>query len=106
MTLLIFILTYIAVTIVAKYTALGEYLWFNDLESRLVHRFPTREKLIRDVFAFKLFHCSPCQSFWLSVPVFTYFFEDPISIVLALLLYLLKHSNDKQEDGTNDNNED
>ena len=101
MTLLVFITTYVVVTIASRFTALGEYRWFNELEQWLTYKFPKRERLIRDFFSFKLFHCIPCQSFWLSVPIFSYFFDEPISIILALLLYLLKHSNDTNNGITN-----
>lgn len=101
MTLLVFIATYCAVTLVSKYTALGEYRWFNNLEQWLIYKFPNRERLISDFFSFKLFHCTPCQSFWLSVPIFSYFFTEPINVILALLLYLLKQSNSKEDGITN-----
>lgn len=96
MTLIIFVLTYVAVAFASKYTALGEYRWFNDLEARLVYKYPQCEEKLRMFFSFKLFHCTPCQSFWLSLPIFTFFFADPINIILSLLLYLLKTT---QNDG-------
>jgi len=90
MTLLIFILTYIVVTIGTRYTALAEYQWFANLQNWLLFKYPAKEKLITDIFAFKLFHCTPCQSFWFSIPMFTYFFDEPTNIILALLIYLTK----------------
>jgi hypothetical protein len=94
MTLPIFILTYIAVTIGSRYTALDQYQWFRRLELWLLFKYPAREKLITDIFSFKLFHCTPCQSFWLSVPIFSYFFTEPTSIIFALLTYLIKIQDD------------
>lgn len=101
MTLLIFLATYCVVTLGSRFTALGEYRWFNNLEQWLLYKYPKREQLIRAFFSFKLFHCTPCRSFWLSIPIFSYFFVEPINIILALLLYLLKQTNNTENGITN-----
>lgn len=96
MTLFIFVLTYLVATFVTRFTALGEYRWFNELESRLIYKYPSREEKIRNLFSFKLFHCTACHSFWISIPIYSIFYSDPINIIFALLTYLLI----KTENGT------
>ena len=104
MTLIYFILTYIAVTIGTRFTSLSEYQWFRDLESKLLYKYPNRTKLINDFFSFKLFHCNPCQSFWLSYPIFSLFYNEQMTLVLAILLYLFKQS--EKQNGTDNNTDD
>lgn len=105
----LFATLYVVASVAAKYSMLGRYSWFSNLEDALMRRFPSKEIMIAKVFSFKLWHCETCLSFWISLILMSILsvtlvgeidFIDVLST--SFIVYLFKQTRESYESTRND----
>lgn len=100
MTLLILILVYLLSSKLSEYTTLLNTVNGSNLHSKLIE-FSNKIDLksfnvYKDKLLYsKLFYCKPCNSFWLSLLIYTTLnvYSNELNLIQSLLIYLINKTN-------------